>query len=144
MDYIGARVQVIFEDGLRYPGTVGEYARKTSLHRIDYDDGVVEWSSIPDDGVEVVSMPRGRAPGSHANPAKRKRRDDHDGDVGDAAADAGDFDYVGERVYGNFDIIFGPFLAHLSAPLHPTRAVCYALPGTYADWLLIGAWNPML
>ena len=39
---------------------------------------------------------------------------------------------------------FGPFLAHLSAPLHPTRAVCYTLPGAYADWLLIGAWNPML
>ena len=31
--------------------------------------------------------------------------------------------------YGNFDIIFGPFLAHLSAPSHPTRAMCHALLG---------------
>ena len=64
---------MIFEDGLRYPGTVGEYARKTSLHRIDYDDGVVEWSAIPDDSVEVISMPRGvEVPAqSDAEPASR-------------------------------------------------------------------------
>ena len=47
-------------------------------------------------------------------------------------------------LYGNFDIILGPFFAHLSPPRHPTRAACYALPGAYADWLLIGAWNPLL
>ena len=50
-----------------------------------------------------------------------------------------------ERVmYGNFDIIFGPFLAHFSAPPHPARAVCCDLYGACADLVLIGAWNLML
>ena len=50
---------------------------------------------------------------------------------------------------GNRDIIvdhYGPFLAHSSSSTPPphTRATCYALLGAYADWLLIGAWNPRL
>ena len=39
---------------------------------------------------------------------------------------------------------FGPFLTHFSAPPHPIRAVCCVLLGARADWVLIGAWNPML
>ena len=39
---------------------------------------------------------------------------------------------------------FGPFLAHFSAPVHPTRAVCYALLRAHADRGPNGAWNPML
>jgi len=43
--------------------------------------------------------------------------------------------------YGNCCFIFGPFLAHFSAPFHPARAVCCALLGVHADRVLIGAWN---
>ena len=50
----------------------------------------------------------------------------------------------GWSMHGNFDIIFGPFLALFSAPSHPARAVRHALLGPYADLVLIGAWNPML
>ena len=46
--------------------------------------------------------------------------------------------------YGNFDIILDHFPRICHLHLHPTRAVCCALPGAYADWLLIGAWNPLL
>ena len=46
--------------------------------------------------------------------------------------------------YANFDVIFGPFLAHLSASPHPTRLMGYALPGAHADRVLMGAWIPML
>ena len=49
--------------------------------------------------------------------------------------------------YANFDIILThhfDLLAHFSALPHLTRAVCCALLGAYADWVLIGAWNPML
>ena len=45
-------------------------------------------------------------------------------------------------VYGNFDNIFGPFLAKFSAPAPPT--VHDHLERAHADWVLIGAWNPML
>ena len=47
-------------------------------------------------------------------------------------------------MYGNFDIILGHFSR--ICRLEPRRAIMllYALPGAYADWLLIGAWNPML
>ena len=34
--------------------------------------------------------------------------------------------------------------AFVSSTPHPTRVVYYALPGAYADWLLIGAWDPSL
>ena len=46
--------------------------------------------------------------------------------------------------YGNFDIILDHFSRIFNLHLHPTRAACYALPGAYADWLLIGAWNPLV
>ena len=39
---------------------------------------------------------------------------------------------------------FGPFLAHFSAPPHPTRAACCDLLGGHADRVLVGGWNPML
>ena len=45
---------------------------------------------------------------------------------------------------GNFDIIFGPFLAHFSAPTHPTLSVYRGPLVVHAEWELIGAWNPML
>ena len=47
-------------------------------------------------------------------------------------------------VYGNFDIIFGPFYVQFSAPRHLSRAVWRVLLGVHADRVLIGAWNPML
>ena len=39
---------------------------------------------------------------------------------------------------------FCPFLAHFSAPHHPTHTVCYTLLRAYPDRVLIGVWNPML
>ena len=42
----------------------------------------------------------------------------------------------------HFDITFGPFLAHFSAPTHATRAVYHALLRAHADRALLGAWNP--
>ena len=50
--------------------------------------------------------------------------------------------------YGNFDIIFGPFIAYSRAPTHPPThpilPVCRGLLVAHADWELTGAWNPML
>ena len=48
-----------------------------------------------------------------------------------------------ERTAGNFDH-FGFFLAHFSAPPHPSTALCYILLGAHADRVPIGVWNPML
>ena len=42
---------------------------------------------------------------------------------------------IGDQPYANFDIIFGPFFAHFSAPRHPTHTVCYTL---YLVAMLIG------
>ena len=41
-------------------------------------------------------------------------------------------------------MILGPSLTHSLATCYPTRAVCVYLLGDHADWVLIGAWNPML
>ena len=47
------------------------------------------------------------------------------------------------RQQRNFDMILDPCLAYLK--LHPTpHAVCHAVLSARADWVLIGAWNPML
>ena len=51
---------------------------------------------------------------------------------------------VSRAMHGSFDVTFGPFLAHFSAPHRPTRAVFYALRGTRADRVLIGACHPTL
>ena len=48
------------------------------------------------------------------------------------------------NTYGNFDIIFGPFLAHFSAPPHPKRTVGCTPRRAYTGRVLIGVWNPML
>jgi hypothetical protein len=45
---------------------------------------------------------------------------------------------------GNFGIVFGPFLAHFSAPPRPARAVCCALLGACADRVVLGAWDSMV
>ena len=101
---------MLFAGGLRYLGTVSDQDPKTGLHKINYDDGVVEWTSISDDSIELISVPGRQGPGSGAGsgPAKRKRDDDADHD--DAKAAAGDsvggldlVDLVGERVLVLFD-----------------------------------------
>ena len=53
-------------------------------------------------------------------------------------------DLFGSVVQGLRHPFFAPFLAHFSAPPHPTRFVCRALVGANADRVLIGAWNLML
>jgi len=50
-DLVGQRVLVRFDDGARHAGQICEYDADRDLHRIDYDDGVVEWTPVPDDGV---------------------------------------------------------------------------------------------
>ena len=50
-------------------------------------------------------------------------------------------------LYGNFDIVFRPFLAlfrFLQRECHPASAVEYALLCAHARWVLTGACNPML
>ena len=48
------------------------------------------------------------------------------------------------QMYGNFDIIFGPFLAHSQLQRAPTLSVYRGLRIVHADRELTGAWNPML
>ena len=48
------------------------------------------------------------------------------------------------RVYGNFDIMTGPFLTHFVASHRPPHAVRCALPSAAtAHRMLIGACNPI-
>ena len=46
-DYVGARVRVLFDNGVRYPARVKDYDAKRMLHRVDYDDGIIEWPVNP-------------------------------------------------------------------------------------------------
>ena len=53
--------------------------------------------------------------------------------------------YIVGSAYGNFDTIFGHHFWRVSQlQPTPTCAVHAALLGPHADWVLIGAWNPML
>ena len=51
-ELVWQRVLVRFDDGARHAGQICEYDAERDLHRIDYDDGVVEWTPVPDDGVQ--------------------------------------------------------------------------------------------
>ena len=71
----GRQVRVKFEDDLKYPGTVSDYNRETAMYRINYDDGVVEWSNVVQDpNVELLKPPSSTGSQPRAR-ARRGRKD---------------------------------------------------------------------
>ena len=52
----GTRVEVLFDDGVRYPGAIAELLGANKA-RIAYDDGDEEYTTFPDDTVTVIAPP---------------------------------------------------------------------------------------
>ena len=106
-------------------------------------------------GVQVRYQARARGEGDPADPGRRPHGQDpavlpvRQAEARPPRRAPGVQDRVRQLThhYSSFPSLrhhFGPVLAHLSAPPHPTRAVCCALLGAHAERVLIGAWNPML
>lgn len=74
---IGQRIDIYWQrDDLWYSGLVGEFRRRDSRFRVDYDDGQTEWIDLSKERFRIIGpgSPRAAVPGSSSGSSAKKQR----------------------------------------------------------------------
>jgi hypothetical protein len=61
---LGTQVRMLFDDGVWYAGTVTKFDARSKKYTIEFDDGEVQETKIPDDDVQLVPLRKGSSSSS--------------------------------------------------------------------------------